>query len=164
MATAYDTGVCRLEGPDLPLRNAGLLVHGPAPPVSPSTSANSSPRRARTCTNKFSQLAEQGNVDMAEVADNVRMTGREGRRDHVLELIRQSRVPLDDDEIAEAAQMNRIYVNTICRRLAGNGLIVRIPGSRGKLVNAALDRRDLVPRSLRVSSASLCRCFLGRTR
>ncbi len=80
---------------------------------------------------------------MAEVADNARMTSREGRRDQVLELIRQSRVPLDDDEIAEAAQMNRIYVNTICRRLAENGLIVRIPGSRGKLVNAALDRRDL---------------------
>jgi hypothetical protein len=80
---------------------------------------------------------------VAEVTDNSPMTGREGRRDQVLELIRQSREPLDDDEIAEAAQMNRIYVNTICRRLAQNGLIVRIPGSRGKLVNAALDRRDL---------------------
>ena len=80
---------------------------------------------------------------MAEVTDNSPMTGREGRRDQVLELIRQSREPLDDDEIAEAAQMNRIYVNTICRRLAQNGLIVRIPGSRGKLVNAALDQRDL---------------------
>ncbi len=33
--------------------------------------------------------------------------------------------------------MNRIYVNTICRRLTQNGLIVRIPGSRDKLVDAA---------------------------
>jgi hypothetical protein len=61
----------------------------------------------------------------------------------VLELIRQSRVPLDDDEIGEATQMNRIYVNTICRQLAEDGLIVRFSGSRGKLVNAARDRRDL---------------------
>ena len=33
-------------------------------------------------------------------------------------LIRQSPVPLDDDQIAQAAQMNRVYVNTICRQLA----------------------------------------------
>jgi hypothetical protein len=85
---------------------------------------------------------------MAEAADNACMTGREGRRDQVLELIRQSRVPLDDDEIAEAAQMNRVYVNAICRRLAENRLIVRIPGSRGKLVNTALDRRDLTEAAL----------------
>ena len=81
---------------------------------------------------------------MAEVADNARMTGREGRRDQVLELIRQSRVPLDDDEIAEAAQMNRIYVNMICRRLAENGLIVRTPGSRGKRLLELLPVRSMV--------------------
>jgi len=50
--------------------------------------------------------------------NNARVTRADGRRDQVLMLIRQSPVPLDDDQIAQAAQMNRVYVNTICRQLA----------------------------------------------
>jgi hypothetical protein len=71
------------------------------------------------------------------------MTRPGGRRDQVLGLIRQSHVPLDDDQIAQAAQMNRVYVNLICRRLAEDKLIVRSPSDRGKLVNVAADRSEL---------------------
>lgn len=58
-----------------------------------------------------------------------------GRRDQVLQLIRQSHLPLDDDQIAQAAQMNRVYVNAICRQLAEDKLIIRIRSDAGKLVN-----------------------------
>jgi hypothetical protein len=55
-------------------------------------------------------------------------------------LICRSPVPLDDDQIAQAAQMNRVYVNAICRQLAQDSLIIRDKGSRGKIVNAAADQ------------------------
>jgi hypothetical protein len=71
------------------------------------------------------------------------MTRAGGRREQVLELIRQSDVPLDDDQIADAVQMNRVYVNTICRQLAENRLIVRSRSGAGKLVNVAADRSEL---------------------
>jgi hypothetical protein len=57
------------------------------------------------------------------------------RKSQVLRILRASCVPLDDDQIAAAAQMNRVYVNVICRQLAGEGLIVRSQGVAGKLVN-----------------------------
>ena len=60
---------------------------------------------------------------------------REGRRSQVLRIIRQSHAALDDDEIAQVATMNRVYVNVICRQLASDRLIVRTPGPDGKLVN-----------------------------
>ena len=60
-------------------------------------------------------------------------------------LIRQSPVPLDDDQIAEAAQMNRVYVNAICRQLAQDNLIIRDRGDAGKIVNAAFDRSEPAP-------------------
>ena len=63
----------------------------------------------------------------------------EGRRGQVLKILRQSPVALDDDQVAQAAQMNRVYVNVICRQLAGDGLIVRSRGKGGKLVNVAVD-------------------------
>lgn len=40
----------------------------------------------------------------------------------MLALILHSDAPLDDDQIAQAAQMNRVYVNVICRQLAEDGL------------------------------------------
>jgi hypothetical protein len=58
----------------------------------------------------------------------------------VLLLIRQSLAPLDDDQIAQAAQMNRVYVNTICRQLAKEQLITRSHIGSGKIVNVAVDR------------------------
>jgi hypothetical protein len=60
-----------------------------------------------------------GSDVLASVAHNARMTRIGGRRDQVLRLVRQSHVPLDDDQAAQAAQMNRVYVNAICRQLAG---------------------------------------------
>jgi len=60
---------------------------------------------------------------------------REGRRSQVLGIIRQSHTALDDDQIAQAAKMNRVYVNVVCRQLASERLIVRAPGPEGKLVN-----------------------------
>jgi hypothetical protein len=55
----------------------------------------------------------------------------------VLGILRRSRLALDDDQIAQAAQMNRVYVNVICRQLAADGLIARSQGAEGKLVNVA---------------------------
>ena len=63
---------------------------------------------------------------------------RQGRRDQVLGILRRSRVALDDDQIAQAAEMNRVYVNVICRQLAADGLIARSQGAEGKLVNVAV--------------------------
>lgn len=64
---------------------------------------------------------------------------RNDRRAQVLTVVRASRIPLDDDEIALRAQMNRHYVNAICRQLAAEQLITRERGAGGKLVNAAAD-------------------------
>jgi hypothetical protein len=51
-------------------------------------------------------------------------------------------VPLDDDQIAHAARMNRVYVNAICRQLARDSLIVRVQGNAGKIINYAVDRGE----------------------
>lgn len=64
-----------------------------------------------------------------------------GRRSQVLEILRRSPLPLDDDQVAAAAQMNRVYVNHLCRQLAAEGLIVRQRGNGGKLVSAVVDGR-----------------------
>jgi hypothetical protein len=66
------------------------------------------------------------------------MAHEEGRRNQVLGILRQSQVALDDDQIAQAAQMNRVYVNMICRQLAADGLTLRSHGTAGKLVNLAI--------------------------
>ena len=57
----------------------------------------------------------------------------------MLVILRQSGAALDDDQIADAAGMNRVYVNVICRQLAAEGLIARGQGTQGKLVNVATD-------------------------
>jgi len=64
------------------------------------------------------------------------MTGND-RRSQVLGIVRHSREPLDDDQLAAAAQMNRVYVNQLCRQLAAEGLVVRQRSGDGKLVNVA---------------------------
>jgi hypothetical protein len=61
-----------------------------------------------------------------------------GRRAQVLNILQQSSTPLDDDQIAQAVQMNRVYVNAICRQLATAGLVIRRRGVDGKLVNVAV--------------------------
>lgn len=57
-------------------------------------------------------------------------------------LIRRSPVPLDDDQLARATQMNRVYVNAVCRQLAEDNLIIRGRGATGKIVNAANSRPE----------------------
>ena len=70
----------------------------------------------------------------------------EGRRSQVLGIVHGSSRPLDDDQIAAAAQVNRVYVNMICRQLAAEGLIVRSLGPDGKLVNIPADGNRDRPR------------------
>jgi DNA-binding GntR family transcriptional regulator len=61
------------------------------------------------------------------------------RTAEVLAVLRFSRVPLDDDEIATLTKVNRHYVNAICRRLAADQLITRNRGASGKLVNMIIE-------------------------
>jgi hypothetical protein len=35
--------------------------------------------------------------------------------------------------------MNRVYVNSLCRQLAADGLLIRRPGAQGKIVNVLVD-------------------------
>jgi len=63
-------------------------------------------------------------LDLRHVAILASVMPREHRRDQVLEVLRQSQTALDDGQIAQAPPMNPIYVNTICRQLAADGLIV----------------------------------------
>ncbi len=58
-----------------------------------------------------------------------------GRRGEVLSILRRSAEPLDDDQVAAATGINRVYVNQLCRHLAAEGLIVRQCGRGGKLVS-----------------------------
>lgn len=47
------------------------------------------------------------------VSRNARPMADEGRRGQMLRILRQSHAALDDDQIAEAVRMNRVYVNII---------------------------------------------------
>lgn len=55
-------------------------------------------------------------------------------RDLTLNLLRSS-PNLDDDEIAARLKVDRHYVNSVCRQLASEGLVVRAEGPNRKLVN-----------------------------
>jgi hypothetical protein len=57
-------------------------------------------------------------------------------RDRILHTLRISPMPLDDDLLAERAGISpRHTVNQICRRLHADGLVDRVPGPDGKIVN-----------------------------
>ena len=60
---------------------------------------------------------------------------RSSRRDQVLELLTEVGLALDDDDIGGRLNINRHYVNTICRTLAAEGVVAREPGPDGKLHN-----------------------------
>jgi hypothetical protein len=63
------------------------------------------------------------------------------RREQVMEFIGRS-PGRDDDEITEALRFpQRQAVNIICRELADNGLIERVIGPRGKIVNNPISQR-----------------------
>lgn len=55
------------------------------------------------------------------------------RREQVLALLAEVGLALDDDDIGGRLGINRHYVNTICRTLAAEGVVVREPGPGGKL-------------------------------
>ena len=58
-------------------------------------------------------------------------------REKVLSTLRLSTSPLDDDELARRAGVSpRQQVNQICRRLVQEGLLTRVSGPDGKIVNA----------------------------
>jgi hypothetical protein len=68
-------------------------------------------------------------------------TGRGTNQDRVLETLRLSARPLDDDEIATRVGIQpRQQVNQICRRLQAEGRIDRRPGPSGKIVNSLAGR------------------------
>jgi hypothetical protein len=57
-------------------------------------------------------------------------------RDQVLHLVRTSNEPLDDDQISRQTGIApRQSVNIICRALVKDGLVRRVPGPGGKIVN-----------------------------
>jgi len=57
-------------------------------------------------------------------------------REKVLSTLRRATTPLDDDELARRAGVTpRQQVNQICRALVQEGLLVRVGGPEGKIVN-----------------------------
>jgi hypothetical protein len=87
-----------------------------------------------------------------------------GRRDQVLEVLGRDGKPLDDDEIADLAGMNRVYVNALCRALAEEGLIVRRRGPSGKFVNVITADRQTSGTSRTNSTISAVPDRRSRTR
>jgi len=68
------------------------------------------------------------------------------RRDRIIEAMRVSSSPLDDDQLAERAGISpRQGVNQICRELERAGLARRRPGAAGKVVNEWLGNGDRQP-------------------
>ena len=61
------------------------------------------------------------------------------RRHQVIELLSIGRRTLDDDEIAARLDMNRHYVNQVCRKLAADGMVERSLGRDSKYVNRLSD-------------------------
>jgi len=71
----------------------------------------------------------------------------------ILEAMRLSSLPLDDDQLSKRTQIRpRQTVNQICRRLQAEGLLDRVSGSDGKIVNVL--RRRSAPPASELSDAS----------
>lgn len=78
--------------------------------------------------------------------------------DRVLETLRLSAQPLDDDEIANRARIQpRQQVNQICRRLQAEGRVDRHPGPNGKIVNSLTPRSSQHAPPPRASDRALAR-------
>jgi hypothetical protein len=64
----------------------------------------------------------------------------------IVETLRLSSLPLDDDQLSQRTQIRpRQTVNQICRRLQLEGLIDRVSGPEGKIVNVL--RRSPIPQA-----------------
>lgn len=76
-------------------------------------------------------------------------------REKVLEALKTSFVPLDDDEIAKNAGFaQRQTADIICRALADQGVLVREPGPSGKIVNRLVGREPHSPTDQRAGSVA----------
>lgn len=64
------------------------------------------------------------------------------RRQQVIDLLSAGHPTFDDDEIAARLDMDRHYVNQVCRSLAADGLVERYVGRNGKLVNRRIRSRS----------------------
>lgn len=71
-----------------------------------------------------------------------------GRRERIIEAIRISSRPLDDDQLADRTGISRQSVNQICRELERAEMVRRRPGPDGKIVNEWLGNRDRQPGSV----------------
>lgn len=62
-------------------------------------------------------------------------------QERILRALRLAPEPLDDDELSNRAGVRpRQTVNQVCRRLAADGVIVRLLGRSGKIVNSLVDQ------------------------
>lgn len=59
--------------------------------------------------------------------------------ERIMRIISTASRPLDDDEIAQRMGVVRQNVNQVCRRLEAQGVIRRVEGPGGKIVNELLD-------------------------
>lgn len=87
------------------------------------------------------------------------------RRDQVIALLADVGLELDDDDIADRLDINRHYVNAICRALAAEGRVQRTAGPDGKLRNRLVDavpRADGVPAGARPGRQSTGRADRAR--
>jgi hypothetical protein len=76
-------------------------------------------------------------------------------RDRIIEAMRVSSSPLDDDQLADRVGISpRQSVNKICRELERAGMVRRRPGPDGKIVNEWLGNHDRQPDSSPRPSAS----------
>ncbi len=67
-------------------------------------------------------------------------------RDRIIEAMRVSSRPLDDDQLADRTGISpRQSVNQICRELQRAGMVRRRPGPDGKIVNEWLGNHDRQP-------------------
>jgi hypothetical protein len=79
------------------------------------------------------------------------------RSDRVIEAMRISSSPLDDDQLADRTGISpRQSVNQLCRELERAGMVRRRPGPHGKIVNEWLGNHDREPDSTtRIPGAGL---------
>ncbi len=69
-------------------------------------------------------------------------------RDQVLSVLAAASVPLDDDELSRRTGISpRQTINRTCNRLADEGLVLRVTGPDGKIVNSLVDVVDGVPQT-----------------
>lgn len=68
-----------------------------------------------------------------------------GLREEILQVLDGRKDALDDDQLAHALERDRHYVNIVCRALAEEGLVERVPGPEGKLVNSSLSSLETTP-------------------